>query len=55
MAVVRSTASSVQIHDLQAAIPALLGIIREKLTYNASGRDFWLTDVAGIVIHDIIA
>ena len=35
--------------------PAPLGIDHTKLTYNYSGRDFRLTDVAGEVIHDIIA
>jgi hypothetical protein len=33
----------------------LLGIDHTKLTYRYSGRDFRLTDVAGTVIHDIIA
>ena len=32
-----------------------MGIDHEKLTYKHSGRDFRLTDVAGSVIHDIIA
>jgi hypothetical protein len=27
----------------------------EKLTYRYAGRDFRLTDVAGHVVHDIIA
>ncbi|WP_411282196.1 DUF1501 domain-containing protein [Gemmatimonas sp.] len=45
----------VHIHDLHATILHLLGINHEKLTYNYSGRDFRLTDVAGKVIHDIIA
>ena len=45
----------VHIHDLHATILHLLGINHEKLTYSYSGRDFRLTDVAGKVIHDIIA
>ena len=49
------TENPVHIHDLHATILHLLGINHEKLTYNYSGRDFRLTDVAGKVIHDIIA
>jgi hypothetical protein len=45
----------VQVHDLHATILYLLGIDHTKLTYRYSGRDFRLTDVAGNVIHDIIA
>jgi hypothetical protein len=45
----------VHIHDLHATILHLMGIDHEKLTYNYSGRDFRLTDVAGNVLHDIIA
>ena len=32
-----------------------MGIDHEKIPYKYSGRDFRLTDVAGSVIHDIIA
>jgi len=32
----------------------LLGLDHEKLTYHFSGRDFRLTDVAGLVHHDIL-
>ena len=45
----------VHIHDLHATILYLMGIDHERLTYKYSGRDFRLTDVAGEVIHDIIA
>jgi len=45
----------VHIHDLQATILNQLGLNHEKLTYFAQGRDFRLTDVAGRVVHDIIA
>ncbi|HWK10396.1 MAG TPA: DUF1501 domain-containing protein [Vicinamibacterales bacterium] len=45
----------VNVHDLHATILYLLGIDHTKLTYRYSGRDFRLTDVAGNVIHDIIA
>ncbi len=43
------------IHDLHATILHLMGFDHERLTYRYSGRDFRLTDVAGQVIHDIIA
>ena len=43
------------INDLHATILHLMGIDHEKLTYRYSGRDFRLTDVAGHVVHDIIA
>ena len=42
-------------HDLHATILYLMVIDHEQLTYSYSGRDFRLTDVAGTVIHDIIA
>jgi hypothetical protein len=45
----------VHVHDLHATILHLLGIDHTKLTYRYSGRDFRLTDVAGTVLHDIIA
>ena len=43
------------VHDLHATILHLMGIDHTKLTYHYSGRDFRLTDVAGNVIHDLIA
>ena len=45
----------VHVHDLHATILYLMGIDHLKLTYRYSGRDFRLTDVAGNVLHDIIA
>jgi hypothetical protein len=45
----------VHVHDLHATILYLLGIDHTKLTYHYSGRDMRLTDIAGEVIHDIIA
>ena len=45
----------VHVHDIHATILYLMGIDHTKLTYRSSGRDFRLTDVAGNVIHDIIA
>ncbi len=45
----------VHIHDLHATALHLLGLDHTKLTYSYSGRNFRLTDVAGEVVHDIIA
>lgn len=45
----------VHVHDIHATILHLLGIDHLKLTYRYSGRDFRLTDVAGNVLHDLIA
>jgi hypothetical protein len=41
--------------DVQATILHQLGFDHEKFTYPFQGRPFRLTDVAGKVIHDIIA
>ncbi|MFN3325320.1 MAG: DUF1501 domain-containing protein [Bryobacteraceae bacterium] len=43
------------IHDFHATVLALLGLDHEKLTYRYSGRDFRLTDVAGVVHKGIFA
>ncbi|MGY8730695.1 MAG: DUF1501 domain-containing protein [Pirellulales bacterium] len=43
------------VNDLHATILHLLGIDHMKLTYRFNGRDFRLTDVAGEVIHDLLA
>ena len=51
----KAVENPVHVHDLHATILYLMGIDHEKLTYKYSGRDFRLTDVAGNVIHDIIA
>jgi hypothetical protein len=37
------------IHDFHATVLHLLGLDHERLTYRYSGRDFRLTDVAGVV------
>jgi hypothetical protein len=42
-------------HDLHATMLHQLGIDHLRLTYRHSGRDFRLTDVAGNVVHDLIA
>ncbi|HKQ36510.1 MAG TPA: DUF1501 domain-containing protein [Verrucomicrobiae bacterium] len=43
------------VHDLHATMLHLLGINHEKLTYFHNGRNFRLTDVAGEVLHPILA
>jgi len=48
--------------DLDKPVPVLnatilhqLGIHHEQLTYRFQGRDYRLTDLAGNVVHDILA
>lgn len=43
------------VHDLHATMLHLLGLDHEKLTYFHNGRSFRLTDVAGEVLHPILA
>jgi hypothetical protein len=45
----------VHVHDLHATILHQMGLDHEKLTYRYSGRDYRLTDIAGEVVHDVIA
>ena len=45
----------VHIHDWHATILHLLGLDHEKLTYRHAGREMRLTDVAGRVVHEIVA
>ncbi|MEZ6041961.1 MAG: DUF1501 domain-containing protein [Planctomycetaceae bacterium] len=45
----------VHMHDLHATLLHLLGLDHERLTYRYDGRDFRLTDLAGHIVHDIIA
>jgi hypothetical protein len=45
----------IHMHDLHATLLYLLGLDHERLTYRYAGRDFRLTDVAGRVVHEIIA
>ncbi len=51
----RAAVNKVHVHDLHATILHLLGLDHESLTYFHNGRDERLTDVAGNVIHDILA
>ena len=45
----------VHVHDFHATLLHLLGIEHTKLTFRFQGRDFRLTDVAGHVVHPILA
>ena len=45
----------VHVHDFHATMMHLLGIEHTKLTFRFQGRDFRLTDVAGNVVHPILA
>jgi hypothetical protein len=45
----------VSVHDLHATILHLLGFHHERLTFRHQGRDYRLTDVAGQVVHDLLA
>jgi len=51
----KAVTDAMHIHDLHATVLALLGLDHEKLTYRYAGRDFRLTDVAGVVQKPIIA
>ena len=42
-------------NDFHATILHLMGLDHEKLTYKHNCRDERLTDVAGNVVHDILA
>ena len=45
----------VHVHDFHATVLHLLGMNHEKLIYKHLGRRFRLTDVAGEVVHNILA
>ena len=45
----------VHVHDLHATLLHALGFDHTKLTYRFQGRDFRLTDVAGEVVHKLLA
>ena len=51
----KAVENPVHVHDIHATILYQLGIDHTKLTYHYSGRDYRLTDLAGNVIHDLIA
>lgn len=45
----------VSVHDLHATLLHSLGFDHERMTFRHQGRDYRLTDVAGDVIHDLLA
>jgi uncharacterized protein (DUF1501 family) len=45
----------VHVHDFQATMMHLMGIDHEQFIYKSQGRRYRLTDVAGEVIHNLIA
>ncbi len=47
--------NKMHIHDLHATLLHLLGLNHLQLTYRFAGRDFRLTDVAGVVAKEILA
>jgi hypothetical protein len=51
----RAAQDKVHVHDLHATILHLLGLNHEALTYFHNGREERLTDVAGNVVHQILA
>lgn len=51
----RAAVDPTSVHDVHATILHLLGIDHTRLTYRHNGRQFRLTDVAGKVIHKVIA
>jgi hypothetical protein len=49
------TEDPIHVHDLQATILHCLGLDHKRLTFRHQGRDFRLTDVAGNVVHKLLA
>jgi uncharacterized protein (DUF1501 family) len=50
----KAVENRVSVNDLHATILHLLGMDHRRLTYRFNGRDFRLTDVAGVVVNDIL-
>ncbi len=51
---VRVATDGVHVHDFHATILHLLGLDHTRLTYRHAGRDFRLTDVAGVVVNNVL-
>ncbi len=51
----KAVENRMHVHDLHATMLHLLGFDHEKLTYRYAGRDYRLTDLAGIVQKDLLA
>jgi hypothetical protein len=45
----------VHVHDLHATMLRIMGLDHKRLTFRHSGRDYRLTDTAGVVVEDIIS
>jgi hypothetical protein len=52
---VKAVEGQMHTNDLHATLLALMGLDHERLTYRYAGRDFRLTDVAGVVTREIFA
>jgi hypothetical protein len=52
---IRVVENAVHVHDFHATILHLLGLEHTRLTYRHAGRDYRLTDVAGEIVHGILA
>ena len=52
---VKAVQGQMHTNDLHATLLALMGLDHERLTYRYAGRDFRLTDVAGVVTREIFA
>ena len=51
----KAAVDRVSVNDFHATILHMLGLEHERLTYKHNGRQYRLTDVAGKVLHPIIA
>ena len=51
----KAAVNRVHVNDLHATVLHMLGMDHTRLTYRHNGRDYRLTDVAGKVIHPILA
>jgi hypothetical protein len=51
----KAVENRVSINDFHATVLHLMGLDHKKLTYRYNGRDFRLTDVAGVVVKGILA
>ncbi len=51
----RAAEDKVHVHDLHATLLHILGLDHEQLTYLHNGRNERLTDVAGRVVHEVLA
>ena len=51
----KAVVDPVTVHDLHATMLHLLGLDHKRLTFMHNGRPFRLTDVAGEVLHKLLA